>query len=459
MAIVKIQNASLVVDTPQSFLAADTSAGVSSLVVDNITGFATGQTIIIGEMGDENSEIVSINGAPSGSTLVLLTATVFAHASSTPVRLVLYNQVEFSSAPTVTGVKSVLSTVNVWADNDSTNYIDTSATTGYYFGRFKNSVSGLFSAYSAPIPVTGYDDNTLWSVKNRALVELGEVRSDLITDDFLNGAVAEGRRMADQNPATFRWSFRTKFDVIIGYMLAGQYQIAAPTDLRDRNTYKNILGVRMGQQNRPCVYQDRVRFNQNYLNVSHTTLANAVLVGATTITLTNSRDFDASGVLTVASGVLGSGVVTISYTSNNKTTGVLSGVTGVPAAGFATALDVWQRYVPGLPTAYTIDGGMLSFDSPLLTTYDGQNVHMDYYSAMSAMTADSDTFDEPFYDLYVSWLKWKIKYLKANGKIDRDGDTDFKDFVTGLGNLIAQETPGQRISFIPDIEGFLSATE
>lgn len=83
----------------------------------------------------------------------------------------------------------------------------------------------------------------------------------------------------------------------------------------------------------------------------------------------------------------------------------------------------------------------------------------DYYSQIPVIDTDADTFDEPFYDLYVPYLKWKIKYLKANGKIDRDGDTDWKDWITGLTELISQETPNQWVNFVPDVEGFLSAVE
>lgn len=447
-------------ENEKTYLDANASAGDTVLTASG-TNFAIGQYIVIGQPGNEKTEIVQIHAstAPTSTTITLAAGLSFPHNQGDVIRFIPYNQIspEFSTD----GVSfSVASAISIRPDASET-YLQRASdpgTNSYRF-RFLNSSTGLFSPYSDIVSAAGYADNTRWSVKDRALRELGETRSDLITDQFLNDSVSEGRRMADQNPATFRWSFRTKFDTVIGFLLAGQFQIAAPSDLRDRNTYKNILGIRMGQQNRPCVYQDRVRFNQNYLNVSHTTLSVLATSGATTLTLSNSRDFDAAGVLTVASGILGNGVVTINYTGNNKATGVLSGVTGVPAAGLAAGVDCWQRYVPGLPTAYTVDAGMLSFDSPLLPTYDGQNVHMDYYASMSAMTQDTDTFDEPFYDLYVSWLKWKIKYVKANGKIDRDGDTDFKDFMTGLTNLIAQETPGQRISFIPDIEGSLSATE
>ncbi len=447
-------------DAPSTYLDSDAAAGDVSLAANGVD-FSIGQYILIGQPGNERTELLQIHAstAPNSSAIVLSSALQFAHNRGEILRFIPYNQIAAEYSTDATNY-STIAAVAIRPDASETYMQRPSDLSTYtYRFRFYNSSVALYSAYSAATGSTGYADNSRYSIKSRALSEIGESIGDLITDQFLNDALNEGRRMADQNPTVFRWSFRTKFDAIIGYLLAGQWQIAAPTDLRDRNTPKNLLTLRMGQQNRPCVYQDRNRFNQNYLNVSHTTLSVAAVSGQTTLTLTNSRDFDASGVLTIASGILGSGVVSINYTSNNKATGVLSGVTGVPAAGFAAAVDIWQRYVPGLPTAYTIDNALISFDSPLLTTYDGQNVHADYYTAMSALTDDSSLLDEPFYDLYVSWLKWKIKYLKANGKIDRDGDTDFKDFMTGLGNLISQETPSQRINFVPDVEGFLSATE
>ncbi len=448
-------------DNEKTYLDADQLAGDATLSA-NGTNFSVGQYIVIGQPGNERTEIAQIHTStpPTATTITLAGTLSFAHNRGDLIRFIPYNQIaaEFS---TDSGVSfSTISAVAIRSDATETYMQRASDLSTYvYRFRFTNATTGLFSAYSVNVSATDYADNTRYAIKDRALRELGEEKSELISDQFLNDSLNEGRRMADQNPETFRWSFRTKFGVNAGYLLAGQWQLTVPTDLRDPNTPKNVLGIRMGQQNRPCVYQDRVRFNQNYLNVSHTTLSVSAVSGATSLTLVNSRDFDASGVLTIASGILGNGVVTINYTSNNKTTGVLSGVTGVPVAGLAAGLDIWQRYVPGLPTAYTIDAGVISFDSPLLPTYDGQNVHMDYYTIMTPLTSDTSVLDEPFYDLYVSWLKFKIKYLKSNGKIDRDGDTDYKDFMTGLNNLIMQETPSQRINFIPDIEGFLSATE
>lgn len=448
-------------DNEKTYLDANQNAGDTALNANGVN-FAVGQYIVIGQPGNERTEIAQVHAsiAPTSTTITLAAALNFAHNRGDLVRFIPYNQIAANYSPDNVSWNAI-TPVNIRSDSSETYMQRASDPSTYYYNfRFFNSTTNLYSQYSDSIAASGYAPNTRWGIKDRALRQMGEQIGNLITQQFLNDSLDEGRRMADMNPEIFRWSFRTEFDVDIGYLLAGQNRIAVPTNLRDPNTPKNVLSVRMGQQNRPCVYQDRRRFNQNYLNVSHATLAVAALSTDTQLTLTNSRDFDAAGVITVASGILGNGVVTLNYTANNQATGVLSGITtGMPTAGFAKGVDCWQRYVPGLPTAYTIDAGYMTFDSPLLPTYDGQNVHCDYYTTMTPLVDDSSMLDEPFYDLYVPWLKWKIKYLKANGQVDRDGDTDYKDFITGLQNLIAQETPSQRISFVPDIEGFLSATE
>lgn len=261
------------------------------------------------------------------------------------------------------------------------------------------------------------------------------------------------------DPQAFRWSFRTTFGNVTGQMLSGQWRIAVPTNLRDKNSPKNVISIRCANQNRPVVYQDKRRFNQNYLNVVHSTNPSLISSGATSIVLSSTHDFDTKGSITVANNSVGDGLIIIAYTGNNRATNTLSGVTGV-TRNISASTDFWQRAVFGLPTAYTVGGdGYWYFDVPLKIDYDGMDVKDDHYSQIPTIKLDSDTFDEPYYDLYVPWLKWKVKYKKANGKIDRMTDPDFQDWLEGVQRVFAQEFPGQRISFVPDIEGFLSATE
>ena len=278
---------------------------------------------------------------------------------------------------------------------------------------------------------------------------MGEKISDLITDDFLNNALNEARRIVDQDPRVFRWSFRTKFNTDIGDIIPGAYSVTAPTDLRDRNTPKNILCLRLGKQNREVYYQDRNRFNQNYWNIAHTTLNGAITSGSTSIVLTSSGDFDASGSITIGAETISLPKDAVAYTGNTLSSNTLTGVTGITSGGHASGRDVWQNANFGLPTFYTIDNGVIYFDVPFDDQWTGENIYMDYYQALTPVDTDSDTLDEVFYDAYVPFLKYKIKYKKANGSIQAKSDTDYMEFMDRVTQLITQETPSQMIQFIP----------
>lgn len=444
----------------KTFLDSDSNAGVSSLSASGVN-FSANQYIVIGQPGNERTEICQVSGTPTSSSIALISPTVFAHNRGDTIRFIPYNQIEAQFS--TDGVNfSIITPVSIRSDASETYMQRTSDLSTYFYKfRFLNSTSSSYSGFSAIVAATGFADNTIGSIKKRALAQLGETIGTLITDDFLNDSLQEARRSVDQWPAIFRWSFRTKFGIIFGQLLAGQWQLALPSDLRDRNTAKNLLSVRYGSQNRPCVYQDRRQFNQNYLNIVHTTVTTQANSGASSIILGSTHDLDPSGALTLSGQSVGQGTFVINYTANNKTTNTLSGVTGIPASGAAIGTDVWQRgiYSGGVPTAYTVDNGILSFDLPINTIWDGQDVKGDYYSIIPPISNDSQTFDEPFYDLYVPYLKYKIKFLKSNGKIDRDGDTDWKDWLDGTAKLIAQETPMQKVNFVPDVEGFLSSVE
>lgn len=445
-------------NNPDTYLDADSAASASTLTA-NGTDFSANQYFIIGQPGGEKSEILQVSGTPTSTSIALISNAVYAHNRGDIIAFLPFNQIvpEHSTDGTT---YSALSAINIRPDATETYLQRTSdASTDYYRFRFYNSTTGLYSAYSSVVNAAGFGDNTVWSVKHRALDQLGEIITDLISDQFLNDALMEGRRIADQNPAILRWSFRTKFGATIGQMLAGQNSIACPTDLRDRNSFKNILSLRFGAQNRPINYQDRRRFNQNFLNVVHTTVATAYTHGGTLLVLTSTHDLDPSGSITVANNAVGDGLITIAYSANNKNTNTLT-ITATSARDISAGTDIWQRATLGVssvPNAYTVDNATLYFDVPVGTQYDGQDLKGDYYKAIPVISTDADTFDEPFYDLYVPWLKWKIKYKKANGKIDRDGDSDYKDWITGLGELIGQEVPGQMVNFVPDVEGFLSS--
>lgn len=446
-------------DDQISYLSADCVSGASSLSADGIN-FSISQFIVIGQPGSIGCEIVQIhaNTAPTATTIALAGTTLFAHNRGQAIRFIPYDQI-VPERSTDGGVNfSALSAVAIRSDSMET-YLQRPADslTDVYRFRFNNSFSSTLSAYSVSVIGSGFADNTIWSVKMRALGQLGEVKTALINDQFLNDALQEGRRALDQDPRVFRWTFRTKFNSTLGQMLAGQWQINAPADLRDRNTYKNILSLRYGNQNRPITYQDRGRFVQNYLNIVNTTLATSYTSGGTSLVLTSTHNMDAAGILYISGQSVGGLRIPVNYSANNKSTNTLT-ITPL-AVNIASGSQAWQRATFGLPTSFTIDNGVISFDVPIGDQFDGMDVFIDYYSTLPVISTDSQAFDEPYYDLYVPWLKWKIKYLKANGKIEKKGDPDWDDWNDGVLRVIGQETNGQRINFIPDVDGFLSADE
>ena len=447
-----------------TYLDNDSAIGAGTLTANGVD-LSVGQYIVLGQPGNEKTEIVQVHSStpPTATTITLVGITSFAHNRGDGVRVIPENQIvpEFSTDG-INFTPALAISIRPDATETYLQRPSDLATYSYRF-RFLNSTTGLYSAESSIVLATGLADNTVGAVKKRALDQLGEKRGNLITDDFLNDCLMEARRIADFNPAVLRWSFRQKFGVVIGQMLSGQYSIPAPADLRDRNTYKNILSLRMGNQNRPITYQDERRFNQNYLNVVHATVATQATSGQTTIVLSSTHDLDATGSVYLANNSVGDGLIAISYTGNNKGTNTLS---GIPVSGSGSinrtvlvGTDVWQRPIWGLPVAYTITGGIIYFDTPLKLDYDGQDLKGDYYKTIPIIATDSDVFDEDFYDLYVPYLKFKIKSKKANGKINRDGDTDWKDWETGLFALINQQVGGQFINLIPDTEGFLSSNQ
>lgn len=433
----------------KTFLSADEAAGQTALSVQSSANFAANEYVVIGELGQEGTEIRLISSVATGS-ITVSAASTFAHPRGTRVIFIPFNQVEISSDDNTSfSSPTTLTTSTIRVDALVTLYEDTTgAATDYYRARFYHEQGTRYSSYSDYVIATGYGDNTVHSVIRRALSSMGEKIGGKITQEFLVESLWEARREVDQDPRIFRWSFRTKFNTDIGDIIPGAWSVAAPTDLRDRNTFKNILAIRIGRNNRVVDYQDRVRFNQNYTSIGHTTIASAITTGSTSIVLTSSGDFDESGNIVIAGSAITETLDTVAYTANTESTATLSGVTGI-AANKAAGIDVWQGANFGEPTGYTIDEAVVYFDMPFEDDLAGENIYMDYYQALQEANSDADELDEPVYDFYVAYLRWKIKYLKANGKIDKKKDSDYMEYVEGKERLITQEISGQDLQMFP----------
>lgn len=447
--IVKIKNINLLLDEPQSYLTSDTASGVTSLNVKNLTGFTTNQILVLGFLGFQGSEIVKTHAstAPASGVITLAAATIYPHSASTTLTASAYDQVEISNAATTTGTKSVLTTISISVNSDSTNYDDTFNNTGYYFARFKNSITGAFSGYSDPIPSTGYTQISARSIIDSALGQIGKSTSIILSDDFAFSEIDNCQMEVIREMK--RWSFMQKFDQNIGQLTTGQWRVALPTDCDDQNTTKSIYNFKIGKGSN-LTWVDKEKWNQITSGIAHTTLSVSIALAATTITLTDSSNFDDTGTIQV-------GANTYSYTANNRTTNVLTTTSTTTTNSSGT--DVFQGATTGNPSYWTIFGGYAYFYPILAATYNNRDAYMDYYSYLIKTTTDTQTIVVPDPTLVQYYLQWKFMVKQNNGEDTEGSDNKYKLYLGRLKTLKAKESMNRTFQFKPLQNRFMISSD
>lgn len=452
-------NSDLTRDKSFTFLSEDVVVGGATLKVQSVIAFeslstSSGQILCIGRMGDEKTEIRRTSNATSPSSAyswVYLRDTLqFDHPQDTPVSIIDWDRVEAQHAATVTGSKSTLFAypLNITPDQPETLIKDTSQTSGYYFVRFNETIGNSNSDWSDAIPYGGFDDNSVYAIKKRALDALGEVvDGKLITNEFLDQALWQARREYHESPG--KRPFRRKYNVAIGSVLTGSFRIELPTDVERPYSSENIFGVRVGT-NPNMRYYDKKEFDFDYRNKPHSTLDLPYTVNASTsIWLANGRDFSDSAVISVEGTNIG-----------------LSRVTGQTGSFYvyshgdwsvSAGSDAWENISLGLPDRFTVwadPGGSayIYFNRPFDTLYVNQNIWSDYYRTLPGANSDGDILDEPDYDMYVDYLKAAIKHRKSRGDGNMAEDSDFKVFQFRKAIAVSKEYGATEIRIEPDID-------
>lgn len=453
MAIIRLANQNLVLDTPQTFLTNDTAAGVTSITIQNSTGFSDQQILLIGNLGNQGSEIVYINGAITGNVFTLGAATVYPHSASTSVSVIQYDYVEFSTATTVDGVKSVLDITPLWADNQTTNFIDTTGSTGYYFGRFYDSINNLNSAYSEPIPVDGYGIYTARSIIDSALSEINKTTSEVLSDAYAFQQL--DMFQTDVLKEMKRWSFMQKFDSIMGQFNVGEWKIPMPTDIEDPNTNQSVYNIRVGANGR-MTWIDKAKWDDFIFNLAYSSLSVNLIVGATTMTLVDSGDFNhLTDANTDGSGTVIIGGNSYDYSANDTATGILTLTTAITADNTATAgQDVFQNANQGLPTYYTIFQGYLYYWPITSNEYDGLNAFIDYYTKQVRIEQDSDEIIVPDPLAASYFLQWKFLKKMNNGQEDSTTLAQKQNYIERREKLKTKKVLNRTFKMNPRYQNF-----
>ena len=452
---IQIPVATLSQNRNQTFLVSDSAASSGTISVKNISGFAINQILILGDFGGETSEVIKTHAAtaPTGSTVTLAANTAQPHAAYTRVTILAYDQVEVSYCATLTGAKVVLTTTGIQADTKTQFYDDITYTSGYYFYRFKNSITSTFSDYSDAIPYGGESFNTVAYITSYALERNNTKIGGNLTDTFIFKEINSCLRYIVGKRK--KWSQLQSFGYTLGQSTTGIRSFALPSDIYETKSNKSILSVRNGS-GPSLTYVDKKEFDDLNYKVHNTTVRTQALAGDTSLLITNSFDFDDTGTVSV---FISGTQYEITYTgvTRNATTGVL---TGIPVSGdgaitvtIPVSTNVWENIVQGSPTSYTVYGGNLLIHPVPDADSDNLNVVIDYWKGPQEVNSYGDVVDVFRADMVQDWLTWAIRSQLIN-KGQRDmNDSDYVMFEKKLHDAETNERTGQKYKWSVKVSG------
>lgn len=164
-------------DLEKSYLANPYTAGALSIELKNNNRFAANDRIMIGEMGAEATEVVTVSSVNANGTTMVIGATVFSHSADDPVYQLRFDQVKFYRSTDSGGSYSVLSIQNLDVDNADlqTKYDDTTGLSTYYYKfTFYHSISAVESAFSDVIAGSGWRREQAGHIIDEILQEVSD---------------------------------------------------------------------------------------------------------------------------------------------------------------------------------------------------------------------------------------------------------------------------------------------
>lgn len=415
-------NLILIKDQPSFRLTADTASTAIALVVDNVTGLAANDFVIIGNFGDRTAEIRQVTSI-TGTSLAI-TATTYDHYRDTKITRIPYNQIEFSYADTLAGSKTAFSPVtSVSANITDTTKIDPGsggAFTGrnYYFFRFFNSVTSLFSNYCSGVYYTGNALNTAYSIittgLNKVGVEIGDedASPEQLLSDIRSGIDEITHWKRSDSYVNTDWAFEVYTDStsLVSVENAIDFLFSAlayePKYSGSKQGFFSLLF-----STKPLVYIDPDQMDLIYMDKPNTTLAAQATAGDTSITLTDSNEFEDSGTVYIGSN-------TVTYTANDTATGILSGIptsgTGSITTTVTSGGQVWQNITPGEPSRYTVTTTGIRLDQPVDSNLVGYKLKLKYLRKLANITSFQDEVAVPFYDCLSDYVAYSVESRKRN---------------------------------------------
>jgi len=227
-------NRRLTLSSKYTYTLTSYSSGITSLSVLNATdsAYAVDTFLLLSNFGSEDAEIVKIKSIDNNTGVITLTSsTLFAHAESTRVTILPYNQVRYFY--TLTDVFDVNTPLTGYVDLQPsdwfTTYSDESHSTGFGWYCFYNSVTTNLSQPSNFIPYGGFEANTTEEILSDFFSMLSNKELKLVTrEDALSWASeAYGRMRNKLNLTNTEYS---SSDITTLNVLPGVIEYDLPTD-------------------------------------------------------------------------------------------------------------------------------------------------------------------------------------------------------------------------------------
>jgi len=431
------------------------NAADTVLTIKNNTGFEQNDYVIIGQIGQEKTELKQVNAAVAAGTALTVTALTFAHDIDTPIYRVDFDQVAYyhATVASTTPAPDLLPTgaptpIDITPDSTFSRYEDTEFTTGYGFVRFYNSTTGDYSVYSAPIPYSGYTNKMFRNIRQKVRRLLNEPDDSVITD----GEIDDEIDLAQKEIAHDRmWSFYEKTKSFSS--VANQYEYSLASDcyklfdskfdsqplavmgLKEWNIHRWDTDV-TGDPTKICIWRNKARvYPYPSDSAETTTVGVAVVAGDTTITVADASEFREQGRVLIGTEVIG-------YTGTTATTltGCVRGIEDTADEAHAVGDTVTERdfiyHFQEEPDVLDAETDATAISEPSLISYKA--------SAELALQVDKETLHDRLlakYDRGLAQLrkvdgpKWKGRAMRVKDYrtiIDDEGMRDPNQYPTNI---------------------------
>ena len=427
-----------------------TSDSNSAIYMEGLVTSYSGTTLIV--------SVDTIGTASAKADWTIRQVCRYSHPVGTKVYMIQYDQIELTRSTTVTGSKTALTTtigtgyVALEADEKTQVYDETEYTSGYYFGRFRNSIAGTFGDYCDAVPYGGFTEDTAGYVIDHALKQSGiETFTDVITPLWCYDQLTEMLRYVQGKQK--RWNKYQNLNAILTQTVRGTREITMPADIYDPNSNRSLTGIRVGDGVN-LVFKDPDEFEEMLWGQKETEVATQQTSGGTTLVVDNAYDFEDSGTITFfISGVK----YDVTYTSITRSTGTFN---GIPASGDGSIsvtvpvdTKIYQNYQEGQPIYYTVRNQKIEILPMPSDIWDNKNVYGDYWTIATSVNSDSDSLDVERADMAKKWLTWKMRCMKKNeGKLDYE-DGDYKMFADILKDAVVFKGGLMKHKMMPKVNG------